>query len=378
MDSNNNLLITNSILYRCTQKFYDKQFAEFEIGAGQILFLILIYENEGISMYTLAQKGFFDKGTVSKGIQKLEEFGYIRMETDVNDKRMKCLYTTEKAKEIMAKVYLIRREWWDSLTNGLTPEEAEQFEVLQNKLMANALKYADIDESKIKFFGLQKLSLLDYPGKMACTMFTGGCNFRCPFCQNSDLVFLPENTIEIPTENIMSFLQKRVNILEGVCISGGEPLLQDELEYYLVKIKELGYKIKLDTNGSFPEKLKKLVEKNLIDFVAMDIKNCPSKYGETIGVSNFDLTPIQKSIDYLKEGHVEYEFRTTIVKEFHNEEDIIAIGKWLKGANAYYLQNFEDGECVIQQGLTSWDKETLQKYQQLLKPFISNTQLRGI
>lgn len=378
MDSSNNLLIANSILYRCTQKFYDKQLSEFQIGSGQILFLILIYENEGISMQNLAQKGFFDKGTVTKGIQKLEEFGYIRIETDVNDKRGRCLYTTDKAKEIIAKVYLIRRDWWEHITKGMSPEEADRFEAAQNMMSLNALQYVEVEDPKVKFFGLQKLTLLDYPGKMACTMFTGGCNFRCPFCQNADLVFLPENTVEIPPEDILSFLQKRVHILEGVCVSGGEPLLQEGLEFYLRKIKELGFKVKLDTNGSFPQKLKYLVEEGLVDYVAMDIKNAPSRYGETIGVSNFDMTPIQETIDYLMQGSVSYEFRTTVVKEFHTEKEMKEIGKWIQGANAYYLQNFEDSEYVIQEGLSAWDKETLEKFKEICKPYISNIHLRGV
>ncbi|MEE1467016.1 MAG: radical SAM protein, partial [Clostridium sp.] len=167
-------------------------------------------------------------------------------------------------------------------------------------------------------------------------------------------------------------------ILDGVCISGGEPLLNPELAGFLRKIKALGYAVKLDTNGSSPEKLKQLVEEGLLDYVAMDIKNSIRKYAETAGIRNLDLQGIQDSITYLKEGHIPYEFRTTIVKEFHSAQDIRDMTDWLEGAAAWYLQNFEDSDHVIQRGLHAWDKETLKAYLEIARTKIPNTELRGI
>ena len=213
---------------------------------------------------------------------------------------------------------------------------------------------------------------------MASTIFTGGCNFRCPFCQNSDLVFLPENMPELQEADVLSFLEKRKGILDGVCISGGEPLLNPELAEFLRKIKAMGYAIKLDTNGSSPDQLKLLVEEGLVNYVAMDIKNAPQKYGETAGIRNLDLSGIQESITYLKEGHIPYEFRTTVVKELHTAQDIQDMAEWLHGAAAWYLQNFEDSDRVIQKGLHAWDEETLQQFQKLAKAKVPNTELRGI
>ena len=183
---------------------------------------------------------------------------------------------------------------------------------------------------------------------------------------------------ELPVDDVLSFLKKRVSILEGVCISGGEPLLQGTLKPFLRKIKKLGYAIKLDTNGTNPDKLKELVAEGLVDYVAMDIKNSKERYAETSGIHHMDLTSIEESVRFLMEGSIPYEFRTTVVKEYHRLEDILAIGTWLKGANAYYLQNFEDGECVIQQGLHGLEKEELEAYQAQLKPYIENTLIRGI
>lgn len=379
MESKNYLLMNISILYRCGQKYYDKQLSDCKVTAGQLPFLILIYENEGISMQELAVKGCFDKGTITKSIQKLEEANLVKTLPGTEDKRMRNLYTTDETKNIISKIYMVRREWWERITRDMDEEEVVLMEQLLDRMTMKASQYEDEeDEKEIKLFGLQKLTLLDYPQKMASTIFTGGCNMRCPFCQNSDLVFLSENTSQIKTDDILSFLEKRKHVLEGVCITGGEPLLNDALAPFLRNIKDLGYKVKLDTNGSFPKRLKKLVDEKLIDYVAMDIKNCPDRYAETTGVSNFNMEPIQESITYLLENHIPYEFRTTVVKEYHTAEDMLAIGKWIEGANAYYLQNFQDSECVIKKGLHSCSKEELESYVEILKPYIANTSLRGI
>lgn len=380
MDSNNYLFLNVSLLYRCGQKYYDKKLADHKIGAGQLSFLILIYENEGISMQSLAVKGCFDKGTITKSVQKLEELGFVHSVASKEDKRVRCLFTTQKAEEIITDIYMIRRGWWEHLTTSLSTQESKQFEETLEKLCDQARKYEDkdIDEHGIKLFGLQKLTLLDYPGTMACTVFTGGCNFRCPFCHNGDLVFLPENTPQIKQQDMESFLKKRSSILEGVCITGGEPLLNDGLEDFLRLIKTYGYKIKLDTNGSNPDKLKHLVEENLIDFVAMDIKNAPSHYAQTIGLTTYDITPIEQSIAYLKSKAVPYEFRTTIVKEFHDQKTMQELAQWIAGDSSYYLQNFEDSERVIQKGLHSVSEAVMQEFLTIAKKYVPNSHSRGL
>ncbi|MBO6046856.1 MAG: anaerobic ribonucleoside-triphosphate reductase activating protein [Erysipelotrichaceae bacterium] len=373
-----NLLINSSILYRVTQKFYDRKLEEYDIGYGQVIFLMMIYENEGITMKELSQIGTFDKGTITKGISKLQKNDYIRLQVDPNDKRSKLLYTTEKAKDIIGKIYLLRNNWWDSLSKSLSLEEADQFERLLDQVVQNALGALNQELSPIRFYGMQKLSLLDYPGKMACTLFTGGCNFKCPFCQNADLVFLPENIVEIPIEDINAFLSKRRGLLEGICITGGEPLLHDGLEYYLEQFKAMGYSIKLDTNGSFPDRLKYLVDKGLVDYVAMDIKNAPDQYGTTIGIGNLSLNAIKQSVAYLKEGHVPYEFRTTVVSEYHHEGDIERLAQWIEGAEHYYLQQFEDSERVIKKGLHSCTKAEMLRFKEIASQYVKHVEIRGI
>ena len=225
--------------------------------------------------------------------------------------------------------------------------------------------------------GLQKLTLLDYPGKVACTVFLGGCNLRCPYCHNGELVTAPAPAL-MDGDTLLTFLKRRRGLLDGVCITGGEPLLRPGLGPLLAEIKALGYPVKLDTNGAFPEKLKELVVSGLVDYVAMDIKNSPDRYGETVGVPGLDLTPFRETVDFLRSGAVDYEFRTTVVREFHDEASMDAIGGWITGAKRYFLQSFVDRDTVIRPGLHPRTEEELRGYLDLLRPRIPAVALRGL
>lgn len=225
--------------------------------------------------------------------------------------------------------------------------------------------------------GLQKLTLLDYPGKTACTVFTAGCNFRCPFCHNASLVTDIDDD-RISEEEFFGFLSKRQGILDGVAITGGEPTLQPDLKDFLKKIKDMGYSIKLDTNGYRPQVLKDVVSSGLVDYVAMDIKNSKEKYALTCGLDSMDMAKIEESIEFLMNGKVDYEFRTTVVKELHNEDDIQDIVSWIKGAKRYYLQGFTDSGDLIGTGYSGYDKNTLQKLLNIAKNHFETVELRGI
>lgn len=226
--------------------------------------------------------------------------------------------------------------------------------------------------------GIQKLTLLDFPEKVACTVFTAGCNFRCPFCHNASLVVDIPPVGEISEEEFFSFLKKRQGILDGVCVTGGEPLLQPEIETFIRKIKELGYAVKLDTNGSFPKKLKMLVENGLVDYVAMDIKNCLEDYGVTAGLSGLDVSSIQESVEYLKEKHVSFEFRTTVVKGYHFEESFEKIGQWIQGTEKYFLQNFVDSGDLIGKDTKGCSEEEMKEFLQVVQKYVPGAELRGI
>ena len=224
--------------------------------------------------------------------------------------------------------------------------------------------------------GLQKLTLLDYPEKVACTVFTAGCNFRCPFCHNASLVIDTYKNKEIPSEEFFDFLKKRQGILDGVCVTGGEPLIQHGIEDFLRRIKELGYAVKLDTNGSFPDKLARIVEAGLVDYVAMDIKNSPDAYAETTGCPSLDLAPVLRSIEILKEGRVDYEFRTTVIKGLHYRENIEKICTLISPCRRYFLQTFVPSQDTIAQGLEAPDSDTMKTYLKLVRTYIGNAEIR--
>lgn len=226
----------------------------------------------------------------------------------------------------------------------------------------------------MKIGGLQKLTLLDFPGHVACTVFLQGCNFRCPFCHNTPLL---HGTSALPLSQVLDFLKKRQGLLDGVAITGGEPLLSPELPSLLRQIKDLGYLIKLDTNGSFPQRLKALLQDNLVDYVAMDIKNSPEHYDKTAGCEGF-LPQVEESVSLLMEGAVSYEFRTTVVAELHEERDFHSIGQWLRGAKQYFLQSYVDSGDILCPGLHAPEKQELENYLTIVREYIPNTQLRGL
>ncbi len=229
----------------------------------------------------------------------------------------------------------------------------------------------------MKVCGLQKTTLLDFPGHVAGTVFLGGCNFRCPFCHNSGLLG-PEAESVFTENEVLDFLKKRRGILEGVCITGGEPTLEAELELFIRKVRELGYLVKLDTNGYRPGVLKELVFKGLLDYVAMDIKAGRENYPAAAGVRGMDITLIEESVDFLLSGKVPYEFRTTAVKGIHGMEDFQDIGRWLKGSSPYYLQNYVDSDQVLCPGYEAFSPEELDRFLKILKLFLSNAKLRGV
>ena len=225
----------------------------------------------------------------------------------------------------------------------------------------------------MKICGFNKTTLLDYPGRVACTIFLGGCNFRCPFCQNGTLVVEPGSQPEYS----LAFLKKRKGILDGVCVSGGEPTLSDGLPDFLHKIKNLGYDVKLDTNGSRPSVVKNLAADGLIDRVAMDIKACPSNYHMLTGV-NVDLDAIRETAGWLLNGDLDYEFRTTVVHELHSEKDFQEISQWLSSAKAYYLQAYRDSDGVLMPGFSACSEEEMKNYRDILLETIPVVEIRGM
>ena len=227
--------------------------------------------------------------------------------------------------------------------------------------------------------GIQKTTLLDYPEKLACTVFTGGCNFRCPFCHNASLVMRPAEVEELSEELFFAYINKRKGLLDGVCITGGEPLLNKDIEEFISRIKSLGFLVKLDTNGAFPDRLEVLLDKGLVDYVAMDVKNSPSKYALTAGLEDkLDISAIERSIKLIMDKAPDYEFRTTVVRELHTPQDIEDITKWLCGTRRYFLQKYVDSGDILLDGYSAYSDSQMQELHAIACKNIPHTILRGV
>lgn len=224
--------------------------------------------------------------------------------------------------------------------------------------------------------GIQRLTLLDYPGKVACTIFLAGCNMKCAFCHNGNILDA-QCKAALSEEELFDFLKKRRGLLDGVCVTGGEPLLSPHIAPFIRKIRELGFAIKLDTNGSRPDALKALANEGLLDYVAMDIKNAPDRYMKTIGLTAFSMEPIYESAAFLLGGALDYEFRTTVVDEFHDEAAFVEIGRWIAGAKRYFLQPFSDSGFVPTKGLHAPPREKLLRCKEAVRPFVNMVDIRG-
>ena len=231
----------------------------------------------------------------------------------------------------------------------------------------------------MQIHGFNKTTLLDFPEHIAGCVFTGACNMRCPFCQNASLVLHPESEPVIAEDEVLSYLAKRKGILEGLCITGGEPTLNADLPEFIKKVKDLGLLVKLDSNGTNPDMLKSLVLSGLVDYVAMDIKSSKENYGKAAGIPGFDISHVERSVSFLLEGHVEYEFRTTAVRELISPADFMQIGMWLSGADKYFLQGYKDsGDLIAGAGLTGYTKNELEPIVSNIKHHFKKIEIRGL
>lgn len=225
--------------------------------------------------------------------------------------------------------------------------------------------------------GMQKLTLLDFPGQVACTLFAHGCNLRCPFCHNAGLVVRkPED--EISKDELAAFLNKRKGLLDGICLTGGEPLLQRDAKEFIAFLRSFGFKIKLDTNGAFPERLKEIIDERLVDYIAMDIKSSPEGYAKATGIQDIDIEPFKTSAALIMSSGIDYEFRTTAVKGIHTAADFEGIAEWIKGAKRYYIQRFTDSGDLIGNGFEAFSGQESEQLLALVKQKLPNAELRGI
>lgn len=371
------LLLDISILYRSTQKYYDKMLQSLSLTYAQLPILILIYEHEGISLQQIAYEGGYDKGTITKQVQKLQEMGYIRVQSSQRDKRAKELYTTQNARSIMNKIYGIRASWWQHISASIPENDMQKFSTFYKTMVVSAREFAQKDQEEIVFFDHQKLNIEIDPGKMSTIVWTGGCNFRCPFCERSQFIFLKEDSRVITGTKILQYLEERQNVLDQLVITGGEPLMHPELDSFLKEAKALGYQIRIETNGSYPQHLEDLIQNHRVDQVVMSLKNTPEKYGQSIGLDQAEIQKIQRSVDILLHCDLDVRFVIVPIKEFHGQEDLIQVITWIKDAPCIELHSYQESMTPIQEGLHGYTHQELQSLLPQLQEITPNIKIKG-
>ena len=371
------LLLDISILYRSTQKYYDKMLQSLSLTYAQLPILILIYEHEGISLQQIAYEGGYDKGTITKQVQKLQEMGYIRVQSSQRDKRAKELYTTQNARSIMNKIYGIRASWWQHISASIPENDMQKFSTFYKTMVVSARELAQKDQEEIVFFDHQKLNIEIDPGKMSTIVWTGGCNFRCPFCERSRFIFLKEDSRVITGTKILQYLEERQNVLDQLVITGGEPLMHPELDSFLKEAKALGYQIRIETNGSYPQHLEDLIQNHRVDQVVMSLKNTPEKYGQSIGLDQAEIQKIQRSVDILLHCDLDVRFVIVPIKEFHGQEDLIQMITWIKDAPCIELHSYQESMTPIQEGLHGYTHQELQSLLPQLQEITPNIKIKG-
>lgn len=378
MEDNHNFLLNISVLYRNIQKYFDHVLAPYEIGAGQVIILMVINENTGITMQEVSQLCEIDKGTCTKSVNRLIEQGYVQMRVDEKDRRIRRLYTTDRAADIVRKLYDYRNQYRHFLSHNA---DFDMFEKELDIICDNARNglEEESEETHIRIGNFKKLDLSANANGLCAKIEMSGCSWKCPYCNRRNLVYIPENTGYVSPEEVIAYLKKRKGMLDEVTISGGEPLMQTGLRNLLKNIKNEGYRVRLETSGNRSELLKEYCEAGLIDFVSMDIKNCLNKYAETVGMDKdtFSVHNVEESVIYLKQGSIPYELVTTVLRNFHTLDDLLSLAEWIGPVDNYYLQQFRPSDTVIRQGLEAYTMEEMLAMKKKIQKFIPNVRLRG-
>ncbi len=358
-----NYLLTLSLLYRNAKKYFDHNLSPYHLGWGQVLPLLMVNEHAGITMQELTQKSVVDKGTTSKVVQGLLDHGYLKVKVDEQDHRVKHLYTTSKASDIISSIYHYRQEYGQILSTKVDFDRFLEDLAMVMKNSERSVHEEEKDFHCLRIGSYKYLDLGNYPAKISATIYVSGCNLKCPFCNQKDLVFLPQEANFLETQDILDDLKTRVGFLEGVCISGGEPCQQEALIPFLVEIKKLGLAIKLETNGTFPHVLEQLIQRKLVDYIQLDWKNVRRKLPETVGLLEKDV-PIfrmKESLRLVRQSGIPYEIHTTVVKGLHSEKEIRQMSKELENDRHWKLYPFRQSKQVIQANLSEWSEEEWEK-----------------
>lgn len=294
------IMMDISILYRNTQKYFDRKLEPLKLTYAQLPVLFAIYEEEGVSMQRIVENGQYDKGTVTKNVQKLENLGYIKTVPSKVDKRLKHLYPTNACAQIMPTIYQMRADWWTKVTTSMDREQLDVFQNTYSLLSANVSAYAAWKLDEFRFYDLDPLCVGHEPGKLSACLYTAGCNLRCPDCPRKDLVYLKESKTPLIMEKVSAFLEERKHFLSALCIQGGEACLNPELSHFFIYVKQMGYTIILKTNGTKPKVLKQWIEENAVDRIWFNFKSPPRLYAKKTGMDFFDFSLIEQTLQILK------------------------------------------------------------------------------
>lgn len=372
MNNHEDLLMDISILYRSTQKYYDRKLEPFHLTYAQLPILLFIFEQEGITMQNIVEKGSYDKGTVTKNIKKLEALDYVEVRPSASDKRVKHLYTTYKAKRIIAQIYKIRIDWWNHIIQNIDDDTMRSFEAVYGSMCERANEYAKLEPEGLRFYGWKKLSLHGFGARPCSVLEIGGCNLRCPGCQKKHLVFLKEGQKVIHSEEVKTYLTHHKTHLHAVAIEGGEVGLHPELESFLQFLKAEKYAVKIKTNGMYPEPVARWAENGLLDEVEIDLKSAWSGYSEATGIHDIDTSEIKKTLDALRQANVFHRFATTLIREFHNEDVLKEMASIVGGNGHWVWRNYEPGANAIEEGLHGFSKAEIDALEQMVGPLVKN------
>lgn len=380
LPKNDSLSFNLSALYRLSMKYFDNLFSNHEIGYTQLLFLSDIYENEGISMNELVKHGNYDKGTVTKSLQKLLELGYIEIKTPDNDKRLRLLYTTTLSQQIMAGLLYEKQKWLNYLCLDLTSDERQvffkalSFLTVRAKQLANKLE-VETQINALHFYGLQKVSLASFSPFVSSILYVAGSNFRSPYALARNYLFLNENDKALTTQQVLTYLKQKRGLIDAITLRGGEPLLYEDAYSFIKTVKHLGYKIKIETNGTFFLTLKKLIDEKLVDYVSLEILNSQANYNLSAG-SEVDYKSILASINYLLKGVVAYDFHTILVKDYQTISDLKDIAKLIKTAKRYYLDQYDENISNIGTNLKAFSNDEMATFLKAIINDVPNASLR--
>ncbi|MGN1406574.1 MAG: 4Fe-4S cluster-binding domain-containing protein [Erysipelotrichaceae bacterium] len=372
----NYLDLLSAALFRCNQKYYDKVLSAYGLSYSGLIFLISIYEDEGLMLNKLAQDGGFDKGSITKAIYKLEENGFVHIADSKKDKRAKELYTTQKTRDLMPSLYQIRQEYLNYLAEDIDINDFDKYQEVLSHILDKAKEYSSttIDINNLQICDFKPLSFNDYDDLSCSVIYTGGCNFRCGHCTNKNLVFLSSTQKYKSVKEIIDYLSKRSGMLQGVCIRGGEPLLHEGIFQLLKEIKALGLNVKLSTNGSLFEKIKQAVDLELIDKLEINIMGSRDIYAACIGLDEFDFSGLNRTIDYLKKDVIDYEFSLLLRSSDIDYDDL---GSWLKGIKKLNLIRLRETDSCIDTSIQMLKEDEINNIKVILDKYIDNVVIGG-